>query len=85
VSLIQQRQGRFLRYQLVQGLNGKLRYEPIFEKKKFSEMTIASTLNTTVTCRVCMGAGKIGNEDSIGFIRESICNHCSGSGKMISV
>jgi len=85
MNLINQRQGRFLRYQLVQGLNGKLRYDPIYEKRSYQELTIGKTLNTDVTCRVCMGAGKIGNQDSTGFIIESFCNHCGGTGKMISV
>lgn len=74
-----------MNYQLVQGLNGKLRFEPIYAKKPFSEMTIASTLNTVVNCRVCMGTGKYLNQDSTGYIIESLCGHCKGSGKMISV
>jgi len=85
MSLIKQRQGRFLKYRLVQGLNGKLRYEPTYEKRSFKELTIAGTLNTTVTCRVCSGAGKILNEDSLGYIKESLCPHCKGSKKMISI
>ena len=85
MNLINQRQGRFLNYQLVQGINGKLRYEPIYNKNSWQELTIAKTLNTVVTCRVCCGAGKILNQDSTGFIIESICNHCNGSKKMKSV
>ena len=85
MNLIKQRQGRFLKYRLVQGLNGKLRFEPTYEKKSFKELTIGSTLNTQVVCRVCTGAGRIYNEDSIGYIIESLCPHCNGSKKMISV
>jgi len=48
-------------------------------------MTIGGTLNTVVTCRVCSGAGKITNVDSIGMYLDSICPHCNGSKKMISV
>ena len=85
MSLIKQRQGRFLHYQLIQGLNGKLRYESVYEKKPFRNMTIAKTLNTYVTCRVCTGAGIITNVDSIGMYLDSICPHCNGSKQMISI
>jgi len=85
VSLIKQRQGRLLKYRLVQGLNGKLRYEPILETPNFKKLTIAQTLNTVVTCRVCRGKGKIMNEDSIGYLTETLCHNCGGSKKMISV
>ena len=85
MSLIRQRQGRFLHYQLVQGLNGKLRYEPVYAKRSFKDLTIASTLGTEVVCRVCTGAGRIYNQDSTGYTIESMCPHCNGSKKMKSV
>ena len=85
MSLIKQRQGRFLKYRLVQGLNGKLRFEPTYEKRSFKELTIAGTINTEVVCRVCTGAGRIYNEDSLGYIIETLCFHCNGTKKMISI
>jgi len=74
-----------LQYRLVQGINGKLRYEPTLEIQSFKKLTIAKTLNTIVTCRVCRGTGKILNEDSIGYLTETLCHNCNGSKKMISV
>jgi len=76
---------RFLNYRLVQGLNGKLRFDPVTETSSFKNLTIAQTLNTVVKCRVCRGKGKVMNEDSIGFMTETICHHCKGSKEMISV
>lgn len=77
--------GSLYNYRLVQGLNGKLRYEPTFEISSFKKLTIAKTLNTVVKCRVCRGTGKIFNEDSIGYLTETLCHHCKGSKEMISV
>jgi len=85
MNLIKQRQGRALGIVPIKGLNGHFRYETIYKKKPFRNMTIAKTLNTIVTCRVCSGAGIITNVDSLGYYTDSICNHCGGSKKMISV
>lgn len=85
MSLIKQRQGKFLGYQSIRGLDGVMRIEPIFEKRKFSEMTIAKTLNTDVTCRVCMGQGFFTGCSVNSGLFDQICGHCNGSGKMKSV
>jgi len=84
-NIINQRKGKFLGYQKYIGVDGVARIEPIFKKKSWQDLTIASTLNTLVKCRVCMGQGFYGNQDSYGLITESYCNHCGGTGEMISV
>jgi len=85
MNILRQRQGRQLGIIPIKGLNGSFRYEPMFEKKSFKKLTVAKTLNTIVTCRVCMGKGIITNVDSLGYYTDSICDHCKGSKKMISV
>jgi len=85
MNLIKQRQGRPLGIVPIKGINGDLRYETIYKKNSWQKLTIAKTLNTDVTCRVCCGAGMITNVDSIGMYLDSICPHCKGSKKMISV
>jgi len=85
LNLVKQRQGKLLRYEWIEDLLGVRKLEPVYEKRPFQEMTIASTLNTTVTCRVCMGKGKVLNKPQRGITKESLCGKCNGSGKMISV
>ena len=85
MSLIKQRQGRPLGIVPIKGLDGNFRYETIYQKKSFKELTVAKTLNTIVTCRVCTGAGIITHVDSLGYYTDSICPECDGSKKMISV
>jgi len=84
-EIIKQRQGRAIGIVPIKGINGDLRYENIFAKKSWQELTIAKTINTNVTCRVCLGSGMITNVDSIGMYLDSICPHCKGSKKMLSV
>jgi len=85
MNLIHQRQGRPLGIIPIKGINGDFRYETIYQQKPFSSMTIAKTLNTEVVCRICMDAGIITNQDSLGYGYDSICPHCDGTKKMISV
>ena len=86
MSLVDQRKGKFLGYKPVFTVKGIfLRYEPIYEKKSFTKMTVASTLNTDVVCRNCMGQGFILNNSSSMGLLESVCPHCFGSKRMKSV
>ncbi len=85
MSSISQRQGKYLGSVPVRTAQGIfLRWEKIYEKIPMKKLTIGSTLNTIVTCRVCSGAGRIGNQNYEGII-ETKCPKCQGSGKMKSV
>jgi len=87
MNLIDLRKGELLGYQWILDLSGVRRLEPIYKQRPFKELTVGSTLNTTVTCRVCMGEGKYLNQSQSNnsISKESLCGHCGGSGKMISV
>ena len=69
----------------VRNVNGELlRYEKVFTKKKFSKLTIGSTRNTDVYCRICLGTGQIINSNGISHI-ETLCPECAGTRRTISL
>jgi len=85
LSVINQRKGNQIGWMPVRTARGIfLRWEPMYEKKPLKDLTIASTINTIVQCRVCSGAGRIGNMNFEGVI-ETKCPKCLGTGKMKSV
>jgi len=81
----QQLHGKIIGYNKIKGLDGEIRLEPIYQNKRWSSLTIASTLNTPVQCRLCMGSGKVvlGNIGSL--MHENVCGHCHGSKIMKSI
>lgn len=85
MSLINQRKGKHIGWMPVRTARGIfLRWEPIYEKKPMSDLTIAKTKNTTVKCRVCSGGKNIGNMNYQGII-ETKCPKCLGTGEMKAV
>jgi len=86
LNLITQRQNNFLGYRSVRNVNNEfLRYESIFSKRPFKELTVAQTLNTDVACRVCMASGKILNDSSRMGLIESNCPKCNGTKRMRAI
>ena len=61
-------------------LNNYNRIKPLIHRlPPLSELTMASTLNTIVRCRVCYGQGKTFIRNTL---QESHCPRCNGSGEM---
>jgi len=86
LSLVKQRQNKFLGTRPVWNTRGEfLRFESIYTKKPFRELTVAQTLGCDVTCRVCMGAGVILNDSSRMGLIENVCGKCNGTKKMRAI
>jgi len=86
LNLVTQRQNNFLGYRPVRNVNNEfLRYESVFSKRPFRELTVAQTLDTNVVCRVCMGSGQILNDSTRMGLIENTCPKCHGTKRMKSI
>jgi len=61
------------------------RYEAVYPKIPFKTLSIANTINTTVTCRVCRGTGQIINFGGSFTAIENTCPECNGTKKMVAI
>ena len=57
---------------------------PWVKKWSWNDAHLAQTVNTEVTCRVCLGTKYVYHADSIGIQCLTLCPECKGKKRMVS-